>query len=137
VPSADLLRVHSIPSSRLTTETLNYVPGPPHRQSCSTPEQKGNFGTTFFTVPDESEDEGKQPVAAARPCSSTALPIDKSHLLVCNCCKKLFTHCIEEKDGLTFSSVFFQSINGINFSLKRMSDKTRVYGKTFLLQRNT
>lgn len=74
--------------------------------------------------------------AVARLSMKTAVCTAKSHLLLCNYCKKLFTHCVEEKDGLTFSSVFFQSINGINFSLKRMSDKKGAYGKIFLLQRN-
>lgn len=75
--------------------------------------------------------------AVAQLSKKTAVRTAKPHLLLCNYCKELFTHCVEEKDGLTFSSVFFQSINGINFSLKRMSDKIGAYGKTFLLQRNT
>lgn len=67
----------------------------------------------------------------------TVVPTSKSCLLLCNYYKNSFTHCKKQKDRLAFPSVFFQSIDGINFSLKGMSKKTCVSRKAFLCWRNT
>lgn len=71
------------------------------------------------------------------PSKRTVVPTSKSHLLLYNYHKNIFTHCIKQKDRLAFSSVFFQSINGINFSLKGMQHRTGVSRKAFPLRRNT
>lgn len=54
------------------------------------------------------------------PSKRTVVPTSRSCLLLHNHWENIFTHCIKEKDRLTVSSVFFQSINGISFSLKGM-----------------